>query len=76
MPKHRCKAYGYQFRKNTVHDYQKYPLQPCSETSSVFIIRPTTQWYGVLVNTDTGGEFPRMFATQDGPSVTIEQLDD
>jgi hypothetical protein len=25
------------------------PGQPCSETSSVFIIRPTAQRYGVLV---------------------------
>jgi transposase len=26
IPKHQCKACGYQFTKNTVHDYQKYPL--------------------------------------------------
>jgi transposase len=27
IPKHQCKACGYQFTKNTVHDYQKYPLR-------------------------------------------------
>jgi transposase len=27
VPKHRCKVCGYQFTKNTVHDYQKYPLR-------------------------------------------------
>jgi transposase len=25
IPTHQCKACGYQFTKNTVHDYQKYP---------------------------------------------------
>jgi transposase len=25
--KHRCKSCGYQFTKNTLHDYQKYPLR-------------------------------------------------
>jgi transposase len=27
IPKHQCKACGYQFTKTTVHDYQKYPLR-------------------------------------------------
>lgn len=27
IPKHRCKACGYQFTKIIVHDYQKYPLR-------------------------------------------------
>lgn len=27
MPKHRCKAWGYQFTKNSVPDYPKYPLR-------------------------------------------------
>jgi hypothetical protein len=39
------------------------PAQTCSETSSLFIIRPTAQWYGslakisgVIVAFDTAGE--------------------
>jgi transposase len=27
IPKHQCRACGYQFTKNAVHDYQKYPLR-------------------------------------------------
>jgi hypothetical protein len=35
--------------KGVVRAREWLALQTCSETLSVFIIRPTAQWYGVLV---------------------------